>query len=55
MNPKIKITIQFIFSHLSAYLLVSVPYFQLVMKEYYEGENAVFPLFLITASDGAAW
>lgn len=55
MNPKIKITIQFIFSHLSAYLLVSIPYFQLVMKDYYEGENAVFPLFLITANDGAAW
>ncbi|MCW7491465.1 hypothetical protein ND861_02230 [Leptospira sp. 2 VSF19] len=55
MNPKIKITIQFIFSHLSAYLLVSIPYFQLVMKDYYEGQNAVFPLFLITANDGAAW
>lgn len=55
MNPKIKITIQFIFSHLSAYLLVSIPYFQLVMKEYYEGDSAVFPLFLITANDGAAW
>lgn len=55
MNPKIKITIQFIFSHLSAYILVSIPYFQLIMKDYYEGENAVFPLFLITANDGAAW
>ncbi|MBM9590542.1 hypothetical protein JWG41_08825 [Leptospira sp. 201903075] len=55
MNPKIKITIQFIFSHLSAYLLVSIPYFQLVMKDYYEGDSAVFPLFLITATDGAAW
>ncbi|EOQ97363.1 hypothetical protein LEP1GSC195_3399 [Leptospira wolbachii serovar Codice str. CDC] len=55
MNPKIKITIQFIFSHLSAYLLVSIPYFQLVMKDYYEGDSAVFPLFLITANDGAAW
>ncbi|TGK81792.1 hypothetical protein EHQ24_10875 [Leptospira noumeaensis] len=55
MNPKIKITIQFIFSHLSAYLLVSIPYFQLVMKDYYEGETAVFPLFLVTANDGAAW
>ncbi|TGL44175.1 hypothetical protein [Leptospira perdikensis] len=55
MNPKIKITIQFIFSHLSAYLLVSIPYFQLVMKEYYEGEAAVFPLFLVTANDGAVW
>lgn len=55
MNPKIKITIQFIFSHLSAYILVSIPYFRLVMKDYYEGENAVFPLFLITANDGAAW
>ncbi|MCG6147185.1 hypothetical protein EHR04_10575 [Leptospira levettii] len=55
MNPKIKITIQFIFSHLLAYLLVSIPYFQLVMKEYYEGDSAVFPLFLVTSSDGAAW
>lgn len=55
MNPKIKITIQFIFSHLCAYLLVSIPYFQLVMKDYYEGDSAVFPLFLITATDGAAW
>lgn len=55
MNPKIKITIQFIFSHLLAYLLVSIPYFQLVMKGYYEGESAVFPLFLVTSGDGAAW
>lgn len=55
MNPKIKITIQFIFSHLCAYLLVSIPYFQLVMKDYYEGDSAVFPLFLITATDGTAW
>ncbi|MCW7469057.1 hypothetical protein [Leptospira kanakyensis] len=55
MNPKIKITIQFIFSHLCAYLLVSIPYFQLVMKEYYEGDTAVFRWFLVTASDGAAW
>ncbi|TGL50451.1 hypothetical protein EHQ59_13810 [Leptospira kemamanensis] len=55
MNPKIKITIQFIFSHLLAYLLVSIPYFQLVMKGYYEGESAVFPLFLVTSVDGAAW
>ncbi|TGL65556.1 hypothetical protein [Leptospira jelokensis] len=55
MNPKIKITIQFIFSHLLAYLFVSIPYFQLVMKGYYEGESAVFPLFLVTENDGAAW
>ncbi|TGM55854.1 hypothetical protein EHQ91_13260 [Leptospira biflexa] len=55
MNPKIKITIQFIFSHLLAYLFVSIPYFQLVMKGYYEGESAVFPLFLVTSVDGAAW
>ncbi|MGV3664796.1 MAG: hypothetical protein ACO1NV_01595 [Leptospira bouyouniensis] len=55
MNPKIKITIQFIFSHLLAYLLVSIPYFQLVMKGYYEGDSAVFPLFLVTSVDGAAW
>ncbi|XDD46427.1 hypothetical protein AB3N60_17245 [Leptospira sp. WS39.C2] len=55
MNPKIKITIQFIFSHLLAYLLISIPYFQLVMKGYYEGESAVFPLFLVTSVDGAAW
>ncbi|TGM87479.1 hypothetical protein [Leptospira bouyouniensis] len=55
MNPKIKITIQFIFSHLLAYLLVSIPYFQFVMKGYYEGDSAVFPLFLVTSVDGAAW
>ncbi|TGL24020.1 hypothetical protein EHQ46_02490 [Leptospira yanagawae] len=55
MNPKIKITIQFIFSHLLAYLFVSIPYFQLVMKGYYEGDSAVFPLFLVTSVDGAAW
>ncbi|XDD42704.1 hypothetical protein AB3N58_15680 [Leptospira sp. WS60.C2] len=55
MNPKIKITFQFILSHLLAYLFVSIPYFQLVMKGYYEGESAVFPLFLLTSNDGAAW
>lgn len=55
MNTKIKITIQFILSHIAAYLLVSIPFFQFVMKQFYEGESAVFPEFLITEESGEVW
>ncbi len=55
MNTKIKITIQFILSHIVAYLIVSIPFFQFVMKQFYEGETAVFPEFLITEKSGEVW
>lgn len=55
MNLKIKITIQFILSHILAYLLVSIPFFQIVMKGFYEGKDAVLPVFLITEKSGAIW
>ncbi|TGN19869.1 hypothetical protein [Leptospira idonii] len=55
MKPWIKITFRFLSSHLFSYLVVSIPYYNLVMKDYYVGENSVFSKFLITEANVSEW
>lgn len=55
MQTKIRIVFTFIICHLISYFIVSVPYYQFVMKVYYVGEQAVFPRFLITENHPALW
>ncbi|MDF3820856.1 hypothetical protein P3G55_13150 [Leptospira sp. 96542] len=50
-----KISIQFILSHLFAYIFVSIPYYQWVLKVHYVGEAPVFARFLLTEAAGALW
>ncbi|WP_411824316.1 hypothetical protein [Leptospira sp. 'Mane'] len=55
MKAWIKITFRLILCHLFSYLLISVSYYNLVMKSYYEGDNPVFASFLITEKHPTEW
>ncbi|BDA80596.1 hypothetical protein LPTSP3_g35260 [Leptospira kobayashii] len=55
MKAWIKITFRLILCHLFSYLLVSVSYYNLVMKNYYQGENPVFATFLVTEKNPTEW
>ncbi|TGL63090.1 hypothetical protein EHQ58_01165 [Leptospira ognonensis] len=55
MKTKIRIIFTYIICHLISYFVVSIPYYQFVMKKYYVGEGAIFQRFLITESNPLLW
>lgn len=55
MKTKIRIIFTYIICHLISYFVVSIPYYQFVMKKYYVGEEGIFQKFLITESNSLLW
>ncbi len=55
MKINSKVILYFIICHLISYVVISIPFYHFIMRDYYKGSEAVFSRFLITEESPILW